>query len=614
MDWTFSIYSDGTEDFVSKRNPKLFDTVNISIRMRADAPVKAVLLKKMCNGAEQYLRMEKDREDGELVYYRAKVKINEPVVRYQFVITTKDTIYFYNQAGITTFVPDEKSDFVLLAGYRQPSWIDGAVFYQIFPERFCNGNRSIDVRNGEFSFGDAKSVRMDDFNSDPLPIDKSHAMDFFGGDLFGIKEKIPYLKELGVTAVYLNPIFTAYSTHKYDCIDYFHVDPHFGGDEALAELSKALHKNKMRLILDISVNHTGLRHNWVEEKNEFYFKKEDGSLLGWAGFAGLPTLDYRNEELRDLIYRGENSVLRKWLKPPYNIDGWRFDVADVFARNDDVQLSGEVWREICDAIREENPEAVIIGEHWGDCSEYLQGDLWNTPMNYFGFGRIIRNFVGLPDLFLGRVEELKGLANNLSADDVVKRTDIHYRYLPQVIADCQMNLFDSHDIARIHNYDFIDFARWKIAVLSQLLWTGIPCIYYGDELAIAGYTENDAGFRFPMPWDRKEEGRDAHYDLYKKVIALRREKAAFAKGGRKVLLTDGKVLAIARFLGGEKYIGILSMESSEKEIEIPIWAIGAKDMVSDTDEFGEELACRKNDNGNLVIKVAPYGSYIFKVN
>ena len=610
--WLDSIYSDGTSGFVSDTDPKLGETITVSVRLYDEAPVEKVFLRRMTNGAEEYILMEKGETKGKLVYYKAQIKMNEPSVRYIFVFKTEDIIYYYNQAGVTTYVPDYRHDFVILADNHRPDWVKGAVFYQIFPERFCNGDKANDVQNAEYEYNGIPSIRMDNWEDKPLLPDEGRAVDFYGGDLQGVIQKIPYLKELGVTAVYLNPVFTAYSTHKYDCIDFFHVDPHFGGDEALAKLSEALHANDMKLVLDISINHTGIEHPWTKEKPEFYFKNPDGSLKGWAGFASLPVLDYRNEELRKLIYKDENSVLRKWLKPPYNIDGWRFDVADVLARNDDVQLSEEVWREVCDAIREEKEDAIIIGEHWADCNEYLQGDLWTTPMNYYGYGRIIRQFIGLPELFVSRNKDLAQVDYKMTAMDVVKRTEDHYSSIPQAIADCQMNLFDSHDVPRVHNYKKIDFAKWKIAVLSQLLWTGIPCIYYGDEQGIDGYTEHDAGFRYPMNWDEITGERADFFRIYRRMTQLRRNEKAFAEGGRKVIFCDRKILAVARFHGDNIFVGIISMENENRKISLPLWQIGAAGTYDVTDEFGEIVSIRENSE-DLELEVPAFGSYILRL-
>lgn len=610
-DWTKSIYSDGTEGYVSNPEPRMGDEITIRLSFLKGAPVCDVLLWRLVNGAESYVSMEFEKSESGLDYYSAKTTLNEPRIQYHFVLVTEDAAYFFTQAGVQTYVPDYRHDFVINCDYVKPGWVDGAVFYQIFPERFCNGDLSNDVRDGEYEYFGHKCKKMPDWNMEPLAVEEAHGMDFFGGDLKGIQDKIPYLKDLGVTAIYLNPIFTAYSTHKYDCIDYFHVDPHFGGDEALISLSDALHQNDMKLILDISVNHTGSEHEWTRTKREFYFKDFDGSLKGWCGVKSLPFMDYRNEELKDLIYRGHDSVLGKWLRPPYNIDGWRFDVADVIGKNDDVQVADTVWREICDAIRQEKRDAFIIGEHWGDCYEYLQGNLWNTPMNYYGFGRIVRQFAGLPDLFLERNKEIMKAKYVMTAKDVVKRSDDHFTCLSQAIADCQMNLFDSHDVIRVHNYPEITFDRYRGVVLSYLLFTGIPCIYYGDEVGIDGHTKSDAGCRYPMPWDKKGKERDKFFSLYKRMIELRRTVPAFAKGGRKVLYDDGMILVVARFMGADKYIGIISRQA--KEIKIPLWQIGAAKAVSDTDEFGMHFDATSSE-GDLNIKVPDNAALIIKVD
>ena len=611
MIWTDSIFSDGTTNFVSDQTPAFGSAVTVFVRFLADAPVRSVMVCCLQNGAEGYIEAKQEKAEHGLVYYSAQLLMKDLRLGYFFILLTDEDMYFYTQNGVTTYIPDHAFDFVLLSEYRQPGWVEGAVFYQIFPERFANGNPDNDVLDGEYEYEGAKTIRMKFWDDAPLTYEEGHLVDFYGGDLEGIRQKLDYLQELGVTVLYLNPIFTAYSNHKYDCIDYYHVDRHFGGDEALAALCREVHERGMHIILDISINHTGHRHRWVRDGKPFYFKNPDGSLQGWWGLSTLPMLDYRNEELCDLIYRGENAVLRKWMRPPYSIDGWRFDVADVFARNGRVQLADKVWKEVCNAVREENPEAFIIGEHWGDCADYLQGDLWNAPMNYFGFGRIIRQFAGLPDLALAHCDKLKHAPYRMSACDVVGRAKEHYSRIPQVIADCQMNLFDSHDVPRFHAFSQSSFEKWKSAVIAQLLWTGIPCIYYGDEVAIGGGDRNDIDARSPMPWDHVTAEGQRFMGIIQVMTQLRRTKKAFSKGSRQVIYADGAVLAVARFYGEEVYVGVLSMEEQETTVCLPLGILGKQKPAGETDCFGERLQGYDREEGDYALTVPAFASFLF---
>lgn len=608
--WLESVYSDGTADFVSEPAPRLFDTVTVWLRVYADAPVRHVFLRTVPNGAERLIEAERRRVSRGLAWYAAELPINERRVQYQFYLACDERIYFYTQRGITTYIPDQTCDFVLLADYVQPAWVKNAVFYQIFPDRFCNGEPGNDVRTGEYSLDGHGTLHMD-WEEEPLPYPQSFCLDFYGGDLEGVRQKIPYLKALGVTAVYLNPIFAAPSVHKYDCIDYFHVDPHFGGDEALAALSAALHENGMKLILDISINHTGTAHRWFNrdalffpksegaynnpaspERAYYFFREGSNEYTGWFGLESLPVLNYTSERLRDVIYRGENAVLRKWLKPPYAIDGWRFDVADVFARNDEVQLAGELWPEIRKSIREENPQAYILAEDWGDCAPYLQGDCWDSPMNYYGCGRVLRQFVGEPDLFLGRNEVLRQIPCRLTAEDAKARILEHLARLPFALWQNQFNLLDSHDVSRLHNNPQVHPEEYRGAVILQFALIGAPSIYYGDEATVGGVLGTNEGCRYPMPWGSDFQSTE-RFRLYQTLAQLRAAHPALREGGMQFLYAQGYVLALARFLGDEAFVAVMSTDTEAREIALPFAAIGAAGPAGERDVFGSPLSFRE---------------------
>ena len=626
--WLESVYSDGTAEFVSNPHPALFETVKIRIRMYADAPVKHVLLRSNPNGEEHFAEMETVKTEHGLKYCQAELKITENRMAYQFYLVCEDVVYFYTQNGITTYVPDLTYDFVLLADYVQPEWVRDAVFYQIFPERFCNGDPSNDVRDGEYSRDGHPTIRMN-WEDTPLSYEQGLCLDFYGGDLQGVKEKIPYLKELGVTAVYLNPIFTAPSVHKYDCLDYFHVDPHLGGDEALAQLSAALHENGMKLILDISINHTGIDHRWFNRdgiwfdkslggynnpdapERAYYFFGENNDYLGWLGVDTLPTLNYTSQALREVIYRAEDSVLKKWLKPPYSIDGWRFDVANIMGRKDELQLSHELWPEIRQHIKSVNPQAYILAEEWGDCGPYLQGSEWDSPMNYYGCGRVIRQFLGEPDLFMARNPILRNIRYKMTAEDVKARVTEHLAKMPWALQENQFNLFDSHDVSRLHNNPAVHPEEYRGAVMFQFMLPGAASIYYGDEAAIGGTLGTNEGCRYPMPWSKDFRNTDA-YCLNRTMAKLKAEHKALSRGGMKFLYAANQVVSIARFRGEEVFVMVMSTSDSNQTIRLPLGAVGAACPKGDADIFGRAIQFEKTDANSIAFTVKAHQAYLME--
>lgn len=625
--WLLSVHSDGTEEFLSNLNPNLSETVKIRIRFQKDSPVKNVLLLSFQNGEDNYTEMQYLKTKHGLDYYEAELKITENRIAYQFYLLCDDVIYYYTQNGITTYIPDHTYDFVLLADYKQPEWVKDSVFYQIFPERFYNGNEENDVKPGEYSQNGYKTIKMQSWEEIPLDYEKGRCLDFYGGDLEGITEKIPYLKKLGVTALYLNPIFLSPTVHKYDCIDYFHVDPHFGGDEALEKLCSALHENGMKIILDISINHTGIEHKWFNRdctwfeksvgaynnpnstERGYYFFDENNCYFGWHGVDTMPTLNYNSLALRDIIYRAEDSVIKKWLRPPYSIDGWRFDVADVFARNNENQLDTKLWPEICSAIKSVNPNAYILAEDWGDCPEHLRGDQWDSPMNYYGCGRVIRQFLGEPDLFMSDHPLLKKIRYKMTASDVKNRVMEHYAKLPFAFWENQFNLFDSHDTPRLHNNPAISFEEYKAAVIFQFMLCGAPSIYYGDEAEIEGRTDSMEGCRYPMPW-KKDIEKTNNYNLYKTMTDLRRDKKSLRRGGFKFLFAENRTFAIARFRNDEAFVAVISAEETETKITLPLGAIGAESFLRDV--FGKEFSVSESDGNNVILNLPPKSSFLFE--
>ncbi len=630
--WLESIYSDGSPYFVSNPTPKKGEKITISLQVASGSPVTKIFLTGKHNGIERPFEMKKSSCKNGLDRYECPVTIFEDEFSYQFFILTEDKIFYYNQKGLSTVLQSLESNFRIITDLQLPEWVKSTVFYQIFPERFCNGNPENDVKDGEYTFDGFPCQKVKNWQSVPEPYEKAHCLDFYGGDLEGITEKIPYLKKLGVNAIYLNPIFYGATVHKYDCLDYFQVDPHFGGNKALEELCKKLHENGIKIILDVSINHTGTANKWFNkegvffdkkegaynnpqsEEREYYFFNKDGSYKAWFDVPTLPTLNYTSEKLRQKLYKSKDSLVKKWLSPPYCIDGWRFDVADVMARNDLIQLHHQVWPEIRKSIKETGNDPYILAEDWSDCAEFLNGNEWDSQMNYYGSCRPIRQFYGQKDLFFGKEPSIACVKYKMTALDLAERIESWLSRIPSALRYWQFNLIDSHDVPRLHNDKNISDDMYKGAISMIFTLPGCTNMYYGDEAQIDGRTQDIEGCRYPMPWNSNIEEID-RYKFYQTLCKLKTSSTSLKDGGFKVLWKKDYVFAFARWTEDEAIFTVCSNDDSERIVKLPLFAFGSKihnATLSANDVFGEQFAGQIQD-GFLVLTVPPKKSYVIKL-
>lgn len=608
-DWLQSVYSDSTENFVSNPCPRKGETITIRLRMEENDKIREVFLRTREFGIENRIRMEQVSSQRGLRIYEASVCINDTRFHYQFYLVTKDTIYYYTQYRITDYIPDESRDFVILADYERPDWVQNAVFYQIFPDRFYNGNPAQDVKEGEYYYQGHPAKKISEWDTPAMEYEDGYGMDFHNGDLDGVIQKLDYLEDLGINAIYLNPIFVSPSVHKYDSLDYFQIDPHLGGEEALQRLTEEAHKRGMHVMLDISINHTSSAAKWFNKENEFYdssegafqnptsdlrdfyFLDENNEYDTWCGVKTMPKLNYSSQKLRDMIYRDEQSVLKKWMKEPYQIDGWRFDVADCLARNKEVDVHSEVLKEIRKHLKTERADFYLLAEDWADCSDDLQGDSWDATMNYFGCTRPIRNFIGECDLFQARDEILKQVVPKVTAKQLSERICQFYARIPGVIQHQMFNLLDSHDVIRFYNNPAVSYETCRGAVILLFTLPGVPSVYYGDEILLGGSAEFTDGCRNPFDWEwEKKEKARKNREFYRKLITLRKESEALKQGGFQVISDEGYLFSYARFAGEEVLVVVCSMEEDDKELEIPLHRFGIQKVDITEDYLGIKIS------------------------
>ena len=627
--WLNSVYSDSTKHFVSNPYPKKNEKIVIALRMKKNEEIQHVFLRYREFGIEQLREMEGEERDG-LLYFKKEVELRESRFHYQFYLVTAQQIYYYTQYRITDYIPDESADFVILADYTCAEWVNGSVFYQIFPERFCNGKPELSVKDGEYVYQGIPAKAVVPWNTPAKSYQETHNMDFYGGDLYGIIEKLDYLQELGINAIYLNPIFVSPSVHKYDSLDYFKIEPHFGGEEALQLLTEELHRRDMKLVLDISINHTssdgvwfnksgefydrsiGAYHNPKAQEREFYFFDENNEYDAWFGVETMPKLNYASDRLRDMIYRDDNSVLKKWINAPYRIDGWRFDVADCLARNQIVDVHGEMLEEMREHLKKLKSDVYLVAEDWADCADDLQGNRWDSTMNYYGCARPVREFVGQQDLFLARNGELSRKRSKMTAKQLSSRITQFLGKLPGVIQHQMFNLLDSHDVARLHNDEQICKGDYEAAVIMLFTLPGAASVYYGDEIALSGGTEQVEYCRNPMDWEwQKREEAVQRREFYRQLISLKRNSEALRDGGFQVISEEGYTFSYARFAGQELVVVIASTDDNPSEVFIPFGNYGFENVMEQEDVLHKPLEYTVMEEG-VTVKVPPHTSFLIR--
>lgn len=541
--------------FIKQQQDKLI----ITLWLRGDDLPKRVTMRAEVDNEELALPMRRSSKSPapDVVQWRGEIALREgqPRRRYGFKLLWDDRQLWFAPKGFSEIPPAKLELFAYDSPDAGPQWVADQVFYQIFPDRFARSPSRSEQQDKIYHHHAAgHDIVLRDWD-EPLT-GEAGGSTFYGGDLDGISAKLPYLKELGVTALYLNPVFTAPSVHKYDTEDYRQVDPQFGGNEALLRLRHNTQREGMRMVLDGVFNHSGDTHGWFDRHNrggegachhpeslwrDRYSFSADGKALDWLGYASLPKLDYRSDALVQEIYGGEDSIVRHWLKAPWNMDGWRLDVVHMLgeaggAKNNLKHVAG-----ITQAAKAERPDTYVLGEHFGDARQWLQQDAEDAAMNYRGFTFPLWGFLANTDISYD--------PQKIDAQTCVAWMEEYRAGLSHQQQLRMFNQLDSHDTARFKSLLGRDVVRLPLAVVWLFSWPGVPCIYYGDEVGLDG--DNDPFCRKPFPWDEKQQDAEL-LALYQRLAALRKATPALRHGGCEVLYAEGDVVVFVRVLGAER--------------------------------------------------------------
>jgi alpha-glucosidase len=551
--WEASIHHDGSPRYV-QFGGRVGDTARLRLRIAADAPVSGVFVRTCPDGEQHFMPMRDLGVQGVCRWWEGELPIRMLRTNYRFLLRADDGVYWYSAGGVTRYYPTDANDFVLLANYHAPTWVRDAVFYQIFPDRFADGDPGNNVRDGEYLYHGRPVVAR---HWHELPQRATGSIEFYGGDLQGIAQRLDYLTDLGVSALYLNPIFRAPSNHKYDVEDYTYIDPHLGGEAGLLTLRQALDERAMRLVLDIVPNHCGVTHPWFVAAQadrhaptaEFFtFRRHPDEYECWLGVKTLPKLNYRSVRLREVMYAGHDAIMRHWLRPPYRIDGWRIDVANMLGRLGPDNLGHKIGRGIRRAVKAEQPDAYLLGEHFFDGTPHLQGEELDATMNYQGFTFPVWRWLAGFEFNPQRPE---ADPRPIATETMAAQWTVFRAAIPWQIATQQFNLLGSHDTPRLRTIVGDDLARVRVAMTLLFTYPGVPCIYYGDEIGLAGGGDPDC--RRTMPWDETQWDHDLRA-FVRRLAHLRRSAPALRWGGFQQLYAQGETIVFQREAPEERLI------------------------------------------------------------
>lgn len=633
-----ALFSDENEDYRIPPNPDPGQEVLLRFRtaknnadhiyyIEESAKEKAVMIKADC--------------DELFDYYEHRILVGEEHVNYRFQVVKGSEICNYNRLGAVTDIQN-CFNFRITPGFHIPEWAKGAVMYQIFVDRFCPGDTNNNVESCEYVYIGRPVYRVDDWHRYPSTMDVGC---FYGGDLQGVWDKLDYIQSLGVEVIYFNPIFVSPSNHKYDCQDYDHIDPHYGkvvkdggglvnkdaqdnteaskyiirsadkvnleaSNQFFADFTSEVHRRGMKVIIDGVFNHCGSFNKWLDreliyERNGTYehgayvskdspyrtffkFFRDDAwpfnkNYDGWWGHDTLPKLNYEESEM---LYNYIMNIARKWVSPPYNVDGWRLDVAA------DLGHSGEYnhrfWREFRKVVKEAAPEALILAEHYGDPIDWLQGDQWDTIMNYDAFMEPLTWFL------TGMEKHSDEYNGSLYGDgeNFFRSMYYHMSRMQTQSVLASMNELSNHDhsrfmtrtnrtVGRIGNMGpeaaeiGVHYGIFREGVLIQMTWPGAPTIYYGDETGVCGWTDPDN--RRTYPWGREDQEL---IEFHRYMVNIHKRNQALRKGSIKQLLADRQLISYGRFCGGNRCVVVVNNSAVSRTVKVPVWEIGILDTDS----------------------------------
>ena len=568
-------HHDGSSLYVSDSAPSIGDSITLKVRVPNSYHFEKGFIRVYEDGEPRSYELKAGKKNDVECWYEVKITVVNIHTVYRFVFVAKGKYDWLNAFGLSSHDVHSNNDFQIVAVPSNPEWIKSSVFYQVFPDRFAKSGKNYKVPDW---------AHPRDWNELPRGRSKFTGTELYGGDLLGVEQHLDHINDLGVNGIYFTPFFSARSNHRYDANSFDEVDPILGGNKALFSLVKKSNKLGIRVMGDLTSNHCGAGHPWLakakknkksKERSYFYWDKTvKHGYVGWWGLESLPKLNFNSKALRNEMYKGKNSIVRKWIGSKYGMSGWRIDVGNMTGRLGADNLHDEVMHGIRKAMDETNPNAWLVAENGDFVASDLNGLGWHGAMNYQGFMRPVWNWLNRNSEIGGGFQGLPFEMPRISGSQLVNSMKQFNASVPWRSVTASMVLLDSHDTARFRTVVNGDVASHLSAMTMVLTYPGVPSIFAGDEIGLEGAWGEDG--RRTINWDDRS-GWDYHFmGEVKSLISVRKNNDSLINGGLRWIATESDYIAYLR--------------ESKKQSVLVLVSRTAIDVTVDLSKFGYSIS------------------------
>jgi alpha-glucosidase len=534
-------HHDGSALYVSNSAPKIGEKIELKVRIPHTYKFAQAHVRVYEDAEPRVYQLKKVKGD----WYQVTLRVYNHHTIYRFVFIGEGKYEWLNANGLFDHDVHSNGDFQIVATPPNPKWIDSSVFYQIFPDRFARSGK-IDI-TPDWAY-------PREWNELPRGRSKYTGQELYGGDLIGVEDKLSHIENLGANGIYFTPIFPSRSNHRYDATSFDHVDPILGGDKAFLSLIKTAKKKQIRILGDLTSNHCGKGHNWLakakkdrksKERTYFYWDKSiKWGYVGWFGLESLPKFNFASKSLRQVMYEGKNSIVKKWISPKFGMAGWRIDVGNMTGVQEGDNFHDEVMQGIRNAMYEVNPDTWLVAENGDFKASDLNGLGWQGAMNYQVFMRPLWNWMNRNPEITGGFQGLPFSMPRITGGQLVESIKEFNSSIPWRSLTASMLLLDSHDTARMRTVLLGDKKAHIAAMTLMMTYPGVPSIFAGDEIGLEGSWGEDA--RRTINWDDTSKWDHEFLSEVKALVSIRKSQDALINGGLRWVAIEDDSIAFLR--------------------------------------------------------------------